>query len=126
MPQEKSVLYWHYAVSLTHRKVGLAAFLRTAQESHLHIYYTAHDPAALVITEVAALLGLAVMAWDGSAAEEPLQPWVWVGSHTRDESLHPKTVNHPQAMLCLAPGTTGIDPPPLPPKHHYYMTGMSW
>ncbi len=120
---------WHRAINLTHRKVALASFLRTAQETQSHVYYSTHDPAALVIAEVAALVGVVVLAWDlwGSGrGAGPSVPWVLIRSHSPEEGRHAEWFIPPQAVLCIEPRFMGAEAPTLPPHHRWFITGTGW
>ena len=125
MNTEPSV-YWHYAVSLTHRKVALATFLHSAHVAHLQVYYSVHDPAALVIAEIAAVVGSAAFAWHTGSDLTPTGGWVWLRSHAAHEVAYPATTVPPRAVLCLESVTNRGGLPALPPDHQAYITGMTW
>ncbi len=122
-------VFWHRAVNLTHRKVALASFLRTAQDTQSHIYYWAHDPAALVIAEVAAFVGVVAMAWDlweSAAVPDFASPWVLIRSHAPDDGGVAEWRIPPHAVLCLDPQFLETGPPTLPRHHEWFVTGTAW
>lgn len=120
-------VFWHHAVSLLHRDVALASFLRTAVDAHLDIYFAVHDAATATIVVIAALLEIVATAWDGRSYPPAARPWVWIQSHA-PTGMHP----HPgsetlHAVFCLGPPALDEGMPPhILRDHRPFITGMPW
>ena len=120
-------VFWHHAVSLLHREVALASFLRTAADAHVDIYYAAHDAATATVVVIGALLGIVATAGDGCSYPPAARPWVWIQSHA-PTGMHPHPCSETlQAVLCLGPPALDAGMPPhILRDHRPFITGMPW
>lgn len=119
-------VFFHYAVSLVHRKVAIASFLLGAQALGHHVYYREQDPAAIIITEVSTLVGVGVLGLTARASPRLFEPWVLIKSHRSDVLPDLNSPRAPRAILCLGPASWSNETPILPDKHKPFITGMRW
>ena len=125
--RKSSVVLWHGALTVVHRRVALAAFLRQAREDAVRVYYNPRDPAARDVRAAARAVGVILRKAPPSAGDPP-GAWGWIGTHgvppmcdlVRGSSMPPLVI------LCLSmPPPTG-SPPPVPCGHRVYVTDTPW
>jgi hypothetical protein len=123
---------WHWAVSPIHQTVALGAFLYTAREAGVAVYYAADDATARRIRHAARLLDIPVGRGfrDDSRHTEAQgeRRWWWIGTHGhRGEDGCPVSMwregTRPEVSLCLFEWDPSGGVPP-PDGHRPYITGQ--
>lgn len=72
-----TVVLWHGALTVVHRRVALAAFLRHAREDAVVVYYNPRDPAAGDVRVAARAVGVVLREAPPPAGDPPGADTPW-------------------------------------------------
>ena len=126
---DQSIVLWHSAASLIHRKVALASFFHAVRRTPRPILFREIDPAAALILAIAGHLGMAARGITDDqlrTTPELVAGATWIGTHTgTDDERCAQLValsRPPAILLCL--GDFALEDQP-PTGHRPFITGES-